>query len=432
VQAQASDGASPAILAKPAQREREAQALRIAKRPEFQEALKTAKALFAKSALAQNPDAKSTLNRASEALAFSSALYAANSDPMRPSIQWGTNAAHRWMGLDVPSSGYGLDSPDNVYRGATFDGAGRYVIRGTVHGTGPSQQTFVVYRGLPGTTRTMNSEGHMDEIAGISSENIVRDANGNFTITIDADPANGRSNHLQVPRDLAGMQLTIRDSLADWTRDLPIELTIERLDAPATLPAPRTLDEMTAIAVQAMAGNVPFWLNWFESYVYAKPLNQIPTPWKRVQGWGMTQQGRFAFADDEAWLITLHPLGARFFDMQISDPWTKAVEYVSRTGSFNASQAVANADGTITMVAAPRDPGVHNWLDTSGLTSGTFQARWQSLPAGVNPADAVREARIVKLADLRANLPEGTRFVTPRERATQQRNRATSYARRLQ
>ncbi len=272
----------------------------------------------------------------------------------------------------------------------------------------------------------------MDEIAGISSENIVRDANGNFTITIDADPANGRSNHLQVPRDLAGMQLTIRDSLADWTRDLPIELTIERLDAPATLPAPRTLDEMTAIAVQAMAGNVPFWLNWFESYVYAKPLNQIPTPWKRVQGWGMTQQGRFAFADDEAWLITLHPLGARFFDMQISDPWTKAVEYVSRTGSFNASQAVANADGTITMVAAPRDPGVHNWLDTSGLTSGTFQARWQSLPAGVNPADAVREARIVKLADLRANLPEATRFVTPRERATQQRNRAASYARRLQ
>jgi hypothetical protein len=429
VAAQAAASNTP-ILAKPSQREREATALRIWRTAAFQAELKRAKALFAQSPIAQSADAKKTLKGASEALAFGAALYAANYDTVRPNIVWGTNAGHRWMGHSVPASGYGLDSPDNVYRSATFDGAGRYIVRGTVHEAGPTQQTFVVYRGLPGTTQTMTG-GRMDEIAGIKSEDIVRDAGGNFTLTIDADPANGRTNHLQVPRELSGMHLTIRDSLGDWTRDLPVELTIERLDAP-TGPIPqRDFAAMTERAVAALAGNAPFWLNWFRSYVHTKPLNEIPEPWRRGQGWGFTQQGRFAFGPDEVWLITFDPLGARFFDMQISDPWTRAVEYVERTGSLNGGQALRNADGTITMVAAPRDPGVHNWLDTAGLTSGTFQARWQALPPGTASTGAVREARVIKLSELRANLPAGTRFVTPAERDGQLRLRKAAYARRL-
>jgi hypothetical protein len=425
------DSESPGpILAKPEQRDREAAALRIYRSAAFQAELKKAKALFAKSPLAQNPDARATLEAASEALSLGAAYYAANSDATRPFIFWGTNAARRWMGHKVPASGYGLDSPDNVYRSATFDGAGRYVVRAAVHGTGPAQQTFVVYRGLPGATKTMNAEGHMDEIAGIASENIQRDAQGNYTLTIDADPANGRPNHLQVPRDLPGMHLLVRDSLADWSRELPVELTMERLDTPPA--APRGDKALTALAIEALRGNVPFWLHWYESYVYAKPLNQIPAPWKRVQGWGMTQQGRFALKTGEAWVVTLDPLGARFFNFQISDPWTRAVEYVSRTGSFNSSQAARNADGTITLVASPVDPGVYNWLDTAGLKSGTFQVRWQGLPASVTSGEhAVRKVEVVPLADLAKHLPEGTRMADKTARVAQLAERQKSYANRL-
>jgi len=430
-QAWARNRDSSPILAKPEQRNREAMALRIFASAEFQAELNNAKELFAQSPLAQMPDAKTTIDRASEALSLGAAYYAANSDTTRPFIFWGTNAAHEWMGHNVPSSGYGLDSPDNVYRSATFDGADRYVVRGTVRGTGPAQQSFVVYRGLPGVTKSINAEGHMDEIAGIASENIVRDANGNYTLTIDADPANGRANHLQVPRDLPGMHLLVRDSLADWSRELPVELTIERLDShPA---AARSEKELTALAVEALKGNVPFWLHWYESYVHAKPLNQVPTPWKRVQGWGMTQQGRFSLGEGEAWVVTLDPLGAKFFDFQISDPWTKAVEYVSRTGSFNSSQVVKNPDGTITLVASPVDPGVHNWLDTSGLKSGTFQVRWQGLPASVTSGEgAARKVDVVPLADLAKYLPEGTRMIDKAGRAAQLAEREKSYANRLQ
>lgn len=423
---------SAPILAKPEQREREATALRIYNTPELQEQLGIAKAQFAASPLAQDPDARATIDRASEALALSAAYHAANSDAARPFIFWGTNAAHSWMGLDVPSSGYGLDAPDNIYRSATFDGSGKYVVRGTVHGQPPAQETFVVYRGLPGVPGSMNSEGHMDELAGISTDTMVMDAKGNFTFTIDADPANGRVNHLQVPKELTGMMLVVRDSLADWSTELPYELTIERIDKPEPMPAPHSETDMIAKAVHALSFNVPFWLNWFENYVYKKPLNDVPTPWKRVQGWGMTQQGRFSLKEGEAWVITVDPVGAKFFDFQISDPWTKAVEYVSRTGSFNGSQAAKNADGTITLVASPVDPGVHNWLDTSGLHSGTFQVRWQGLPASVTSGEgAVRKVEVVPLADLAKHLPEGTRMVDKAGRAAQLAERQKTYANRL-
>ena len=316
-----------------------------------------------------------------------------------------------------------------MYRHATLDGAGRYRVRGVVHGSGPAQQTFVVYRTIPGATHTMNAEGHMEEIAGIKSESIVRDTDGGFTITVDADPpAIGRTT-FQVPADHDGLHMVVRDSLADWTTELPVELTVERLDA--VDPQPRDEEAMAEHTVAILAAYAPFWLNWYETYAHAKPLNEVVPPWKRVQGWGLTQQGCFAFDDDEAWVLTLHPLGAGFFDFQISDPWTRAVEYIDRTASFNANQAVADADGTITLVAAPNDPGVHNWLDTSGMTSGTFQVRWQSLPEGVSGEGAVREVKVVKVAELADHLPAGTAYVTPEERAEQQRERAASYANRL-
>ncbi len=417
------------ILAKPEQFEREATAIRLYATDVVQSELAKAKALFAQSPLASDASARATIDRATEAIAFASSLYAANNSTVTPFILWATNAAHAWNGMVVPSSGYGLDAPDNIYRSATFDGAGRYRIRGTVQGAAPTQETFVVYRSLPGVEKTMTA-GRMDEIAGVKSEDFVLDADGGFTITIDADPANGRPNHLQVPADLHGMHLMVRDSLADWTKALPYELSIERLDDPP--PEARRSDaEMAARAAQALAGNARFWLNWFETYVQSKPLNEIPQPWRRVQGWGMTQQGRFSLADDEAWLMTLDPLGAKFFDFQISDPWTKAVEYVARTGSFNESQAEPNDDGSITLVASPTDPGLWNWLDTAGLTSGTFQVRWQSLPLSAQDEKAVREVRVVKLKDLPSQLPKGARFVTPDERAAQLRERVASYSNRL-
>jgi hypothetical protein len=72
---------------------------------------------------------------------------------------------------------------------------------------------------------------------------------------------------------------------------------------------------------------------------------------------------------------------------------------------------VLDADRFFRAVISARDPGVHNWLDTSGYRRGAIQGRW--FGADSTPTPAIRK---LKIGEVRAALPPGTRFVTPAER----------------
>ena len=69
-------------------------------------------------------------------------------------------------------------------------------------------------------------------------------------------------------------------------------------------------------------------------------------------------------------------------------------------------------------VISARDPGVHNWLDTSGYRSGAIQGRW--FEASEKPMPSIKK---IKLADVLQHLPADTKIVTPQERAIALRNR---------
>lgn len=106
-------------------------------------------------------------------------------------------------------------------------------------------------------------------------------------------------------------------------------------------------------------------------------------------------------------------------------------EYAERSSSLNNAQARPNADGTYSFVVSRRDPGVYNWLDPEDHDAGIIAIRWQSLPAGATPENAIRNVAVVPLADLRAALPPETTFLSPQERKAQRSERAASHARRL-
>jgi len=56
------------------------------------------------------------------------------------------------------------------------------------------------------------------------------------------------------------------------------------------------------------------------------------------------------------------------------------------------------------IVIVNRDPGALNWLDTAGNPSGVIQGRWTDCSSQEVPT-----TRKVKLADLAAAIPQGTR-----------------------
>ena len=61
----------------------------------------------------------------------------------------------------------------------------------------------------------------------LNGHDLVTDADGSFVVTVDADPADGRPNHVQsTPK---AHEFYIRDVMLDWGADDPNWLEIVRL-----------------------------------------------------------------------------------------------------------------------------------------------------------------------------------------------------------
>jgi hypothetical protein len=86
-------------------------------------------------------------------------------------------------------------------------------------------------------------------------------------------------------------------------------------------------------------------------------------------------------------------------------------DFTHHQSSLNGHQARFDSDGKARIVIAGQDPGATNWLDTVGISKGVALLRWYFTDSYPAPA-----ARVVRLADLRAELPAETVWVTPEER----------------
>ncbi len=129
----------------------------------------------------------------------------------------------------------------------------------------------------------------------------------------------------------------------------------------------------------------------------------------------------FDLAEDEALIITLNPMpDGVYWGLQLGDVWSRSLNFTQRQTSLNMKTTLADADGVCRVVVAHSDPGVANWLDTTGRRQGTVVFR--NYKTNSQP---VPNTLKVKLADLYAYLPHATGRVSPAQRA------ATLEARRL-
>jgi hypothetical protein len=420
---------SSGILATADQRLVEERALRVLQSPVFQQQVGKTRARYADDPSARIPGGASTLELSVNELAWAAALIGVNADPTHPAIAWVYNAPHTLEGRTVPGSRWGIDNPDNVYRIAPVDGTSQYRIRVRRQGRGPTQFSFMIY------SHFLCEDGHEKDVdaplAILRSDEVQWTECDAFTLTIDAQPANGRPNHLQSTPD--AKQLLMRDTLADWRTELPLSLTIERVAGPAPSPLPdeQTLAERSAYYLEAVTN---LSLNWKKKSLFGHwQPNTLCTPYGRGGAWGFAASGDFQLQPDEALVVTVDPLDAQYIGFELCNLWLASLDHVDRCSSLNGAQAEPNKDGTFTYVIAAKDPGFVNWLDTCGLLEGSMLYRWQALrTARTSAAGAIRSVQRVKLDRLRDALPADARFVTPDERArslaTRQREYSARYA----
>lgn len=421
--------AERSVLATPGQLERERRTLEVLASEPMREAIAELERAYLANPRGASPSGAATARRAAESTAAAAVHGIVNEDPRRPVVFWGANAPHVWHGLSLPRSGYGIENPDNVYRSVHVEGASRYELRGRMPSRGPIEQHYTVMDRVPGTGKEMPVEGAAF-VATLRSDALEVAPDGRFVVTIDADPANGRPNHLRIPSE-GEFPLHVRDLFTRWSEQDPIALDVVRVGGPPPGPASPT-DELARRAALRLRQMGLFWLAWNDRHLYSRAANEITAPRLRPGGRGLSTAGHFALAHDEALVLTLDPLDAGSFGVQLADPWGVALEYVERTSSLNQTQAAANEDGTYSFVVSARDPGVANWLDSEGHASGILVARWQVLPTDdPDVGRSIRRVEVVKLDRLREALPREMRFVTAEERARRRSERARAYARRL-
>ena len=108
--------------------------------------------------------------------------------------------------------------------------------------------------------------------------------------------------------------------------------------------------------------------------------------------------GHWVLEPDQALRITMHPPPYDFvyWGLVLVSPWQESYDYQFTRTCANNGSAQRNADGSWTLVVAPKDPGVENWLDTGGRLEGSMLLRW--VLAGENPPHP--DCEVVPLSSL--------------------------------
>jgi hypothetical protein len=352
-------------------------------------------------------------------LTYGSAQVVADGNPDHPLVSWIEAPPHTWFGNQVPGGRFAGDNPDNVYRMIPIDGVSTYQISGRFVGAHPAITLFQLV--VSPSWTGVDSIG--TDVNGTDS--LVVNPDGSFAVTVGPGPANGRINYMQSTS--ADSDVYIRDTLSDWSTQTAPYLSVRRIAGPAPGSRP-TFSQQVASTVSQLSTWGTMWLDTdILGVQMASPANTFP-PLLLAAGGIWRDFPNFDLASNQALVITTNLAGAAYFGIPVQNIWTVSADYWDLQSSLTNAQALPNPNGTYTFVVSSRDPGVYNWVDTTGLQQGTMVLRWQGVPAGNVPSVS---GQVVDLSNLSSVLPAGTVFVTPSQRALQLAQREAGFEGRV-
>ena len=196
-------------------------ALRLLRHPEVEKAKGMASYLFREVFQRTAGEQMARFEDAIDEYVFHYAMRAAASDGQHPGVLRFMTPPHHWFGRDVPGSRWGADSPDFAYRIIPVSSDGRYEIHGRPTCDKPPTAHYALMADNTAAPTIISLLDGLD---------VVTDANGEFTITVDAEPAGERKNHIQTRP--GAFQIWIRDAMGDWVEQSPNALRVTRLNPP--------------------------------------------------------------------------------------------------------------------------------------------------------------------------------------------------------
>ena len=307
-----------------------------------------------------------------------------HADPRAPVLH---RVAHETVKL-------GSDNPDNHYQTAAIHGGWDYRISG--------RRNTVRYLGFGTQAGHYGQSGGLPPTGYIEAGELEIGDDGRFELIVSSRPHDGN----WLPMTAGTRTLIVPQTFGDRASETPAELHIERIGVPDGEKRPRpltpeALDEGLKSASTLVAGASLLFANWARGF--QKHTNALPRfdPEVSLRAGGDPNiayyHSHWALSADEALLIEATPPECEHWNFQVNNYWMESLDYRHHTIHTNKHLAQAEADGSVRLVVAHEDPGLPNWLETAGHTSGTMCFRW--IGAAEHPEP---RTRVVKLAALRA------------------------------
>jgi hypothetical protein len=381
-----------------------------------------------------------------------------DNNPYNPHFERAVTFLSKWTG----------DNPDNSYLIAPIDGNFDYRVTGRIpYYRGDTAKSLQDIPQAPGLvlfqtiTELIGDTGSIEELvqcrnqtfADLNSHNLLIEPDGTFEILLAAErpadyegnwlatrgkpPCEDRDGNISYEEKVAG-NFVIREIFIDWEAEHPLDLDIVRLDREGLAP-PVTSYEQLSQHLSAIGEKLPkqinFW-NWvmqigLEAYGDRNfdgerrlPVNAINTPAPPFLAGGtagsnqLYASGMYELAEEEALILWLEiPALPDYLGFQLSDSWMQSLDQANYVTSRNQSQMAFDGEGNSYLVIAHRDPGVQNWIDTTGLKSAqmTFRFWYADEPPGEHHPRI--RAEKVRFAELQSTLPGGNEIDAGQRRA---------------
>lgn len=306
--------------------------------------------------------------------------------------------------------GFGAPCPDFHYRWTFLDGSRNYRLWGRLGTTRwVEMQTHRGFWGDEDQRRLGNFDLEQFEVA----------ADGSFEIRASAERQPG--NWMPLAPEYRNITVLLREALYDWSAERLLEIHIEDTTPETAGPIAHSQAEMDR-RIRAVGRMARFTVDFFlalseriereaggRNRFFLQPLESQNNVGGNPRA-GYVQM-IYDIRPDEALIIETEVAPAKYWSLQLADPWWQTTDYAYHHSSLNGHQARIDADGRVRMVIAAQDPGVPNWLDTVDNLTGIALWRWYLAERYPLPT-----VRVVPLERVRDQLPADTPLIGPQER----------------
>lgn len=340
-----------------------------------------------------------------------------NNNPETPRIERAITFLSKWTG----------DNADNAYLQAPIDGNFAYKVTGMVpYYRGNNAKTLRDIPQAPGLvlfqtgTNMVGDTGSLKEfktcrnqtLGFIDNHSLQIEPDGSFEILLSPEkPDNYEGNWLATKANLpcksdndeektkerVAKFLVIRETFFNWTREHPLDLDIVRIGfegiPPSHVSTAERAEQMRALG-EKTANQIEFW-NWLMQIGLEAwgdrdfdgearlPVNDVNPPEPPFVAGGMAgakllyASGMFALEKDEALILEIeNPAKPDYIGFHLGDAWMQSTDQANYVSSRNHTQMEAADNNSIYLVVAHKDPGILNWVDTTGLINGQMVFRF--------------------------------------------------------